>query len=98
MNKMVCLMKKVVKMLYASTLCSQKKLIHWQTKNESSVNEDSDSGSDEGSLPVFDWIVITKILNENLKKVAICKYCKNVLILTEKANQHAGLATSMLKW
>ena len=29
------------------------------------------------------------------KEVAICKHCKNVLILTEKANQRAGLATEL---
>ena len=48
-----------------STFCSQRKLIDWQTKNESSGNEDSDSGSEEENLPVFDWIINIKLLNEN---------------------------------
>ena len=79
----------------SSTSCSQRKLIDWQTKNESSGDEDSDSGSEEEDLPVFNWIVNIKFLNENLKEVAICKYCKNVLILTEKVNQRAGLTTEL---
>ena len=72
-----------------STSCSQRKLIDWQTKNDSS--EDSDSGSEEENLPVFDWIINIKLLNEILKEVATCKHCKNVLILTQKASQCAGL-------
>ena len=36
---------------------------------------------------MFDWIINIKLLNENLKEVAICKHCKNVLMLTEKVNQ-----------
>ena len=36
-----------------------------------------------------------KLLNENFKEVATCKHCKNVLILTEKASQPAGLATEL---
>ena len=32
------------------TLCSQRKLIDWQTKNESSGDEDSDLGSEEENL------------------------------------------------
>ena len=78
-----------------STSCSQRKLIDWQTKNENSGDEDSDSGSEKENLPVFDWIINTKLLNENLKEVAICKHCKNALILTEKASQRAGLATGL---
>ena len=39
--------------------CIQRKLIDWQTKNESSEDEGSDSGSDEENLSVFDWIVNT---------------------------------------
>ena len=46
-------------------------------------------------IPVFDKIINIKLLNENLKEVAICKHCKNVLILAEKASQHAGLATEL---
>ena len=52
----------------SSTFCSQRKLIDWQTENESSGNEDSDSGSEGENLPVFDWVINIKILNENLKK------------------------------
>ena len=77
------------------TSCSQRKLVDWQTKNEISGDEDSDSGSEKGNLPVFDWIINIKLLNETWKKVAICKYCKNILILTEKASQRAGLATEL---
>ena len=40
----------------SSTLCSHRKLIDWQTKNQSSGDEDSDSGNKEENLPVFDWI------------------------------------------
>ena len=74
----------------STTWCSQRKLIDWQTKNESSGNEDSDSGREEENLPVFEWIINIKLLNENLKEVAICKHCENcenVLLLTKKANQ-----------
>ena len=38
---------------------------------------------DEENLPVLDCIINIKPLNENLKDVAICKHCKNVLILAE---------------
>ena len=31
----------------SSTSCTQRKLIDWQTKNENSDDEDSDSGSEE---------------------------------------------------
>ena len=58
-------------------------------------DEDNDSASDEKNLPVFDQIINIRLLNENLKKVAICKYCKNVLILTKKASQRANLATEL---
>ena len=34
-------------------------------------DEDNDSASDEENLPVFDQIINIKLLNENLKKVAI---------------------------
>ena len=47
MNKMVYLMKEEVKNLHRSALCSQRKLIDWQTKNGSSGDEGSDSGSEE---------------------------------------------------
>ena len=63
-----------------------KQLIDWQTKNKSSGDEDSGSGSEEENVPVFDWIINIKLLNENLKEVAICKHFKNVLIPTEKAS------------
>lgn len=58
-------------------------------------DEDNDSASDEENLPVFDQIINIKLLNENLKKVAICKHCKNVLILKKKASQRANLATEL---
>ena len=79
----------------SSTSCNQRRLIDQQTKNESSGDEDSDSGSEEENLPVFDWIINIKLLDENLKELAICKHCKNVLILTEKASQCVGLATEL---
>ena len=79
----------------SSTFCSQRKLIDWQTKNESNGNEDSDSGSEGENLPVFDWIINIKLLNENFREVATCKHCKNVFILTEKASQPASLVTEL---
>ena len=61
--------------------------------------EYSDSESDEENLPVFDWMINIKLFNENLEEEAICKHWKNVLILTEKANQRAALATKLgFKW
>ena len=42
--------------------CSQRKVIVWQTKNESSGDEDSDSLSNEKNLTVFDWIINKKNL------------------------------------
>ena len=70
-----------------------------QTRNESSEDEDSDSGNDEEHLPVFDWIINIKLFNENLIEVAICKHCKNVLIQAEKTSQPVGLATELaFKW
>ena len=50
------------------TSCSQRKLIDWQTKNEISGDEDSDSGSEKGNLPVFDWIINKKTFERNLEK------------------------------
>ena len=82
----------------STTWCNQRKLIYWQTKNESSDNEDSHSGSEEENLPVFEWIINIKFLNENLKEVAICKHCENcenVLLLTKKANQVRVLLQSL---
>ena len=35
------------------------------------IDEDSDSRSDKENLPVFDWIINIKLLNENLKEVAV---------------------------
>ena len=95
MNKMVQLLKRSSENVTLSTSCRQRKLIDWQIKNESSGDEDSDSGREEENLPVFDWIINIKLLNENLKEVAIRKHCKNALILTEKASRRAGLATEL---
>ena len=68
MNKMVYL-EKTSGNLTLSTLCSQRKLIDWQIKNEGSGDEDGDSGSDKENLPVFDWIINIKLVNENFKQV-----------------------------
>ena len=72
---MVYLLKRSSENVTLSTSCSQRKLIDWQIKNESSGDEDSDSGREEENLPVFDWIINIKLLNENLKEVAIRKHC-----------------------
>ena len=71
---------------------SQKKLVDWQSEDESSSDESDESDEEmfEESMPVTDWIIDIQLLDMYLQEVAKCKKCSHSLSIKEQLSCRAG--------